>query len=127
MDPLRNLKNNPLSIINIKNPSEEMQAVAVKGNPFALHLLLQRKIIPSEFVQLTAVMHTGYALGYLISFDIEVSNTVILTAIQNWPDAIMFVKNPSRIMQLTAVKTNPSSYEYIKNPDPLVSEYMKKI
>ena len=61
MTDLERVKNNPLNIKDIKNPSLEVQLAAVKVNGWAIQYVKN----PSLEVQLTAVRQNGYSIEYI--------------------------------------------------------------
>lgn len=84
------IKEDPYEIRYIKNPSEEVQLIAVKGYGQAIEDIKD----PSEIVQLEAVKKYSFAINY--------------------------IKNPSELVQLESIKEDIYLIEYIKNPSELV-------
>lgn len=60
-DEVKRIKKNPGDIIYIKDPSEEIQLLAVKQNGMTIGYIKN----PSEKVQIAAVKQNPMALGYI--------------------------------------------------------------
>ena len=100
-DLLNNLLNiikfNPLSIQNVKNPSEELQLEAVKQCGYAIQYIEN----PTEKVKLEAVKKDASVIG--------------------------LIENPSKELQLEAIKQDIYAIRYIKNPDEAIKKLYFKM
>jgi hypothetical protein len=103
------IKNNGGGVMSlIRTPTEKVQLEAVKQNPMAIEHIKN----PTEKVQLEAVKKEGEAIKYIKN----PSEAVQLEAVRQDDRAISYIKNPSEEMQLEAVKQNGWAIQYIKNP-----------
>jgi len=123
---------NPYTIEYIKNPSRELQLIAVNKNILLFKYVqdpspeLQLKAVsaigdyiryidnPSHQVQMAAVKQDAGALKYIDN----PSHQVQMAAVTNNGNAISIIDNPSLDLQMAAVKSYPDSIKYIKNPAP---------
>jgi len=103
---------NPYTIEYIKNPSRELQLIAVNKN-IVLFKYVQN---PSPELQLKAVS----AIGDYIRYIDNPSHQVQMAAVTNAGNAIAIIDNPSLDLQMAAVKSYPDSINWIKNPAPQV-------
>jgi len=137
------VKNNPIAIEYIKNPSEEIKLAAVKRNGYewvikyinnpseAVQLVAvvgSASIIklienPSEAVQIASVEKYGWSVRYI---DNPTEKVQLVAVKEDWR-AIKFIENPSDEVQLVAVNQNLKAIEGIKNPSEAVQNIMKKI
>lgn len=100
---LKLLSKNGLSLKFIKNPTEEMQLVAVKQNADTIQFINN----PIELIQLEAINQHPSSLRLFINF---ATNVVIVEAIKKDPFVIRYIQNPTIEMQRVAI-------QYIKEID----------
>ena len=91
-----------------KEPSEEVQRLAVQQNGFVIKYIKE----PSEEVRRLAVQENGHAIQYIK----EPSEEVRRLAVQQNGDAIQYVKEPSEELRRLAVQENGYAIHYIKEP-----------
>ncbi len=76
---LKAVQHDYTAIGDIKNPSENVQLMAVCTNGLSIKYLYQNGIEPSEVVQMAAVSRAGSAIAYIPN----PSNNVLMTAFKN--------------------------------------------
>ena len=119
---------NPDKIKDLKNPSDELQILAVTKKQTVLSELKN----PSEKVQLAVVRNDPKVILYLKN----PSEKIQISAIQNNPNVIKYIKEPTEKVQLLAIKKDPSVFIHIHNPtekvkiaavqkDPSLIKYIK--
>ena len=106
------ISDEPRLIKRIKNPSEQLQIVAVTQNGYSIQFIEN----PSEQVQLAAVQQSGYAISYIKNPSEEVQ----LAAVQQNAYAIYYVQNPTEQVQLAAVNQDGDAIQHIENPSEQV-------
>ena len=125
------IKIHPSLIEYIKNPSEEIQLMAVQKSGFLIKHIIRKGIEPSEEVKLAAVKQHGFSIEYIEN----PSEQVQFVAVKDNPDAILDIIRkgiqPSGQVQLAAIKHNPyyfkyaTDYEYIINTRPDLIMYIQ--
>ncbi len=119
-----------LSLFLLRNPSEEVQRLAVQKNGYAIQLIdnpsveVQKLAVqedgysiqfidnPSEEVQKIAVQENGFAIELIDNPSVEVQRL----AVQKNGYAIFYIKNPSVEVQKLAVREDGYSIQFIDNP-----------
>ena len=104
----RAVEEDPHSIINLDNPSEELQQLAVSGDADLIEYVRN----PSETTQLIAVRNSGKSIAYIKNPTPAVQEL----SVEKNPRNIEHIKNPSPEIQLKAVQASPYSIIYIDNP-----------
>ena len=102
------VKNNPSSIQHIDSPSEELQLMAVKNNPISI----QHIDNPSEEVQLIAVNQDSDVIKYIDN----PTEKVQLMAVRQDGRIIQHIDNPTEKVQLMVVKKDGYVIRLIDNP-----------
>ena len=113
-DPnIKTVIKNPKAILDIENPSEEVQLAVVSQDGNMIRYIIDSiGGNPSEKVQLVAVEENGSAIRYIKN----PSERVQLAVVKNDGNAIRFIKNPSEEVQLAAVEKDGYAIRFIKNP-----------
>ena len=105
------IKEAPLNFRLIKNPSIEVQLIAIKNNgtykPFIRYIK-----DPCLEVQLASVTHMGSIIRHIVNPCEEVQ----LAAVRDSASAIEYIDNPTEKVQIEAVKKDSEAIQYIKNP-----------
>jgi len=118
------VKNNPLNIKYIKNPSYNVQLEALKrfrksvknyGNP--IEYFIKVGIIPNENIQLEAVKQNGLSIEYIIKAGIIPNENIQLEAVKQNGLSIKYIIKagiiPSYNVYIEALKQNNESKQYI--------------
>ena len=92
----------------IKNPSKELQLMALSMDPEGLKLIEN----PSEDLQLAAI----YNRIHYIKFINNPTEKVQLRVVSNHGELIKYIKNPSEKVQLVAAAESAWALKHIKNP-----------
>jgi len=85
-DQIKKIQTADISILDIKNPSEILQIVALKRDPYVFERLMKKKgYVPSETVQRMAVISYGDNIELILDKGIKPSEAVQLAAVgQSW-------------------------------------------
>jgi len=102
------LEHKPDIIKHIKNPTEEMQMLAVKADG----RLIKDIKNPSEELQLAAINETPEAFEFIKNPSEEMQ----MLAVQENGSAVRFIKNPSEKVQMLAIQKNGYNIRFIDNP-----------
>ncbi len=125
------LNNDGRAIEYIKNPSAELQKIAVENRGVALKYILDMGIIPSETVQIAAVANDCDSIHYLIQAGITPSFVVQFAAVRSGWRALYWIVSagiePDRMVQMVAVRQNVQAASLLKNPSPRVLKYLANI
>jgi hypothetical protein len=81
----------------------------------------------NEFCQINLVQKNGLTIHYIIKNGILPSEKVQIEAVNQYGEAIHYIKNPSEKVQISAVNENYESICYIKNPYPSVIELYENL
>lgn len=98
----------------IKNPSKELQLMALSMDPEGLKLVEH----PSEELQLAAIYNKIWSIKYINN----PTEKVQLQVVNSHGEFIRYIKNPSEAVQLAAAIESPFALEHIKNPSLEVQE-----
>ena len=104
----KTLELNPEVIEIIKNPSEELQLIAVEKQPETIRLIES----PSETVQKVAVTQWAGAIGFIENPTDEVKKMVILKN----PASIRYIHEQTQELQQLAVKEDPTVLSHLSDP-----------
>ena len=127
-EQLKILKEVGSEIKNIKNPSEDLQLVAVNNDGKNLKYILKNGIKPSDRVQIAAILNTSNTdismdiFTDLIDHGIEPCDRVKLEAVKADPSIIQYITNPDEKLQLIAVNNDWDSLIHILNNNITPSE-----
>lgn len=127
------IQKDPYVIRDVKNPSEQVQIMAVSEVGALLRdLLRKKKIVVSEKVVLAALNNDPEAIRFFYDPKINVHKIVptremILRSVNEAGYLIMFIPNPDTELQMAAVKNDFHSYLWIEDPDPAVTELYNKL
>ena len=89
----------------IKNPSEELQLIAVGRDGHAIEYIDN----PSEKVKLAAIKQDGYVIEYVSN----PSEKMKLTAVKQNGNTLQYINKPSDEIKLAAVKKDGTAIRYI--------------
>jgi hypothetical protein len=81
----------------------------------------------NEFIQINLVRKNGLTIHYIIKNGILPSEKIKLAAVNQYGEAIHYIKNPSEKVQLAAVNENRGAIHHIKNPYPSVIKLYEKL
>lgn len=130
---LKLVNQDPYLISKMKNPSEQVQIMAVsKVGALLRDLLRKKKIVVSEKVVLAALNNDPEAIRFFYDPKINVHKIVptremILRSVNEAGYLIRFIPNPDTELQMAAVKNDFHSYLWIEDPDPAVTELYNKL
>lgn len=130
---LKLVNQDPYLISKMKNPSEQVQIMAVsKVGALLRDLLRKKKIVVSEKVVLAALNNDPEAIQFFYHPKINVHKIVptremILRSVNEAGYLIRFIPNPDTELQMAAVKNDFHSYLWIEDPDPAVTELYNKL
>lgn len=113
------IKNDPMLIRFIENPSQYVQLLAVSANGMALKYI---KVV-SEPVMMVAVQQNGNALQYIHETDRTFG--IKIEAIRQNGLSIRFIDKQDESIQLQAVQQDPEAIRYIIEKNTIVSELVK--
>ncbi|MDB4590943.1 DUF4116 domain-containing protein [Flavobacteriaceae bacterium] len=104
-------------IKNVKEPTEEMQLIAIRQNP----LILEKIKNPTEKVCLEAIETFPSLIRHIKNPSEKLCFTALNTALERDDDVFSHIENPTEEMQIIAVRTSISAYKSISSPSEKVS------
>ncbi len=102
------IKDNPLYIRNLEEPSEELKALAVSRKGSVIQYIKN----PSEELQLLAVKNDPMSVEYIHE---PWEQVAILAVKGNW-NALKYIKNPVEAVIKAAIEEKGWAIQYIKDP-----------
>lgn len=130
MSDLKKIYQDPLSIRNIDNPTEEQCIVAVKKNGMVIKFIKNptftviKEAIINNPLSVEYVEEVPEELGILavkllwnsIKYIEPLTDNIMKEAVNSKGWAIQFIKNPSEELQISAVNKDYDAIKYIKDP-----------
>lgn len=102
------IKQNPLSFIDIDNPSEYVSSVAITIDPFLIKYIDNQ----SESLKKHALKQNVHSIKYIK----EPTEEMKMYAVTTYGEVIKYLENPNETLQIAATKNSPLAIQYIKNP-----------
>lgn len=104
----------PSNIAAIENPSEELKRLALTQNPLTIQSIENPTISDIEL----ALKQDPETLKVIreVHEDIDIPEETLLNVVEEEPNMIAFIDNPSEAVQLQAVRRRGLSIQFLNNP-----------